>query len=127
VDLILDTNALFAAADGNADIAAALSAANRIAIPVVVLGEYRFGISQSRHRSDYETWLGRDLHLFSVLPIVEETTRHYAAIRLELKRKGLPVPANDAWIAALARQHRLEIVSRDAHFDTIANLQRIDW
>jgi tRNA(fMet)-specific endonuclease VapC len=94
---------------------------------VIVLGEYRFGISQSRHRGEYEAWLARDLHLFSALPIVEETARHYAAIRVELKRKGLPVPANDAWIAALARQHRLEIVSRYAHFDAVANLQRIGW
>jgi len=125
--MILDTNALSAFVVQDSALLCVIQHAPELALPVIVLGEYRFGISQSRHRSDYETWLGRDLHLFSVLPIVEETTRHYAAIRLELKRKGFPIPANDAWIAALARQHRLEIVSHDAHFDAIANLQRIDW
>lgn len=125
--MILDTNALSAFAVQDSALLNVIQDTPELALPVIVLGEYRFGISQSRHHADYEAWLARDLHLFSVLPIVEETTRHYAAIRLEWKRKGSPVPANDAWIAALARQHRLNIVSRDTHFDRIPNLRRIDW
>jgi predicted nucleic acid-binding protein len=30
---------------------------------------------------------------------------------------GRPIPANDGWIAALALQHRLSVLSRDEHFD----------
>jgi predicted nucleic acid-binding protein len=59
--------------------------------------------------------------------ICEETTHHYTQIRPELKRKGSPVPANDAWIAALARQHGLAIVSRDEHFDKVRGVQRLGW
>ncbi len=125
--MILDTNALSAFVAQDAALLRVIRHTPELTLPVIVLGEYRFGISQSRHRADYEAWLDRDLNLFSVLSIVEETTRHYAAIRLELKRKGLPVPANDAWIAALARQHRLAIVSRDMHFDAVHDLERIDW
>jgi len=33
----------------------------------------------------------------------------------------------NAWIAALARQHRLPIVSRDAHFDSVKNVERRAW
>jgi tRNA(fMet)-specific endonuclease VapC len=125
--MILDTNALSAFVAQDAALLRVIRHTPELTLPVIVLGEYRFGISQSRHRADYEAWLDRDLNLFSILSIVEETTRHYAAIRLELKRKGLPVPANDAWIAALARQHRLAIVSRDMHFDAVRDLERIDW
>lgn len=125
--MILDTNALSAFVAQDSALLRVIQHAPELALPVIVLGEYRFGISQSRHRADYEAWLARDLHLFFVLSVVEETTRHYAAIRFELKRKGSPVPANDAWIAALARQHRLEIISRDTHFDAVPNLQRIGW
>jgi tRNA(fMet)-specific endonuclease VapC len=125
--MILDTNALSAFAAQDSALLDVIQKVPELSLPVVVLGEYRFGILQSRHRAEYEAWLTRDLHLFSVLPIVEETTRHYAQIRSELKRKGSPVPANDAWIAALARQHHLEVVSRDTHFDAVPNLKRIAW
>lgn len=125
--MILDTNALSAFAAQDSELLKSIQHAPELSLPVIVLGEYRYGISQSKYRAQYEAWLARDLHLFSVLPIVDQTTLHYAQIRLELKRKGSPVPANDAWIAALARQHRLEVVSRDTHFDAIPSLKRIPW
>jgi predicted nucleic acid-binding protein len=31
------------------------------------------------------------------------------------------------WIAALARQHALPILSRDRHFDFVPGLRRIGW
>ena len=125
--MILDTNALSAFVAQDSALLRVIQNAPELSLPVIVLGEYRFGISQSRHRAEYDEWLARDLHLFLVLPIVEETTRHYARIRVELKRKGSPIPANDAWIAALARQHGLEVVTRDTHFDAISSLKRIGW
>ena len=94
---------------------------------MIVLGEYRFGIAISKRRGEYEAWLARDLSLFRVLPVIEETSSHYAAIRSELKASGTPIPANDVWIAALARQHQLPIVSRDAHFDSVKNVERVGW
>jgi len=123
--MILDTNALSALLAQDPMLIRVIQNVPELSLPVIVLGEYRFGVSQSKHRAEYAAWLTRDLHLFSILPIVEETTRHYAQIRLELKRKGTPIPANDAWIAALARQHRLEVVSRDSHFDVVFQVKRI--
>jgi predicted nucleic acid-binding protein len=35
---------------------AVVAAAGRLAVPVIVLGEYPLGIAQSRHRADYENW-----------------------------------------------------------------------
>ena len=37
------------------------------------------------------------------------------------------IPCNDAWIAALCRQHSLPVLSRDQHFDHVPALRRIDW
>jgi tRNA(fMet)-specific endonuclease VapC len=125
--LILDTNALSAVADGDPRVVVEFSRATRIAIPVIVVGEYRFGIAWSRHRSEYERWLGEMLSASRVLEVSEETTRHYAAIRIELKRAGTPIPSNDVWIAALSRQHALPVLSRDEHFDLIKGLRRRSW
>ncbi len=55
------------------------------------------------------------------------TTTTYAALRVALKAAGKPIPANDAWIAALALEHRLSVLSRDAHFDFVEGVSRVDW
>jgi tRNA(fMet)-specific endonuclease VapC len=127
VALILDTNALSAVADGDASAMELLAGADRIALPVIVLGEYRLGIAQSRHRTGYESWLRQWIAAVTVLDVDDGTTHSYSTIGLELKRKGKPIPTNDLWIAALCRQHSLPLVSRDQHFDVIAELRRLDW
>lgn len=125
--MILDTNALSAAAEREPAALEVVARAERLAVPVIVLGEYRLGIAQSRRRTDYESWLREWIAAVTVLDIDEQTTHHYAAIGLELKRIGKPIPANDLWIAALCRQHALPLVSRDRHFDLVAGVRRIDW
>lgn len=125
--MILDTNALSAAAEREPSALEVVARAERLAIPVIVLGEYRFGIAQSRHRASYENWLREWIAAVNVLDIDEETTHSYSAIGLELKKKGKPIPSNDLWIAALCRQHSLPLLSRDQHFDFVSGLQRIDW
>lgn len=125
--MILDTNALSAFADGEERVGEILRQQPRAAIPVIVLGEFRYGIAGSRHRRTYEEWLEIHLPHFELLAITAETTIPYASLRGALKRLGRPIPANDAWIAALALQHRLPILSRDEHFDVVPDLQRITW
>ncbi|MBL8293913.1 MAG: type II toxin-antitoxin system VapC family toxin [Bryobacterales bacterium] len=125
--MILDTNALSAYLDRTPEAVEIVSEAHGLAIPVIVAGEFSFGAAQSRHREEYERALERMLDRCAVLDIGIETARHYAAIRLELKRAGTPIPANDVWIAALSRQHALAVMSRDTHFDLVAGLRRRSW
>jgi predicted nucleic acid-binding protein len=125
--LILDTNALSAYLDKTAAAVEIVSEANEIAIPVIVAGEFAFGIAQSRHRATYERSLNRMLERCTVLNVDIETARYYAAIRLELRSAGTPIPANDVWIAALSRQHAMPIMSRDSHFDFVGGLKRQTW
>jgi tRNA(fMet)-specific endonuclease VapC len=125
--VILDTNALSAFADGEPAALAKIDKAQLIAIPVAVLGEYLFGIAQSRRRIEYEQWINRNMRYCRVLDITSETAARYANIRLELKRSGKPIPSNDAWIAALCLQHSLPILSHDRHFDLVKGIRRIGW
>jgi tRNA(fMet)-specific endonuclease VapC len=115
VALILDTNALSAAAEREPSALEVVARAERLAIPVIVLGEYRLGIAQSRYRASYAHWLREWIAAVSVLDIDEETTHAYAAIGLELKNKGKPIAVNDLRIAALCRQYSLPLLSRDRH------------
>ena len=125
--MILDTNGVSAMADGNPRLEKLLEAATELAIPVIVLGEYQYGIAQSRYRRRYEEWLMSLVANCRVLAVEETTAAHYASIRGELRRAGRPIPSNDAWIAALARQYAMPIISRDEHFDVVPKLKRLSW
>jgi tRNA(fMet)-specific endonuclease VapC len=125
--VILDTDALSAFIDGEPAVGARLSIEAHVEIPVIVLGEFRYGISGSRHRAQYEQWLLDHLPEFEILDVTEPTTMTYARLRVSLKQLGRPIPANDAWIAALALQHRLPLMSRDEHFDAVPGVRREPW
>jgi tRNA(fMet)-specific endonuclease VapC len=125
--VIVDTNALSAFADGSSLAIAALQAVGEVAVPVIVLGEFRYGIMHSRRHREYETWLERYLPAFRVLEVTAETALEYAQVRSELRHLGKPIPSNDVWIAALCRQHGLPLLSRDAHFDHVKKLRRQTW
>jgi tRNA(fMet)-specific endonuclease VapC len=125
--VILDTNALSAFVDGDSAVGNILRYQARAAIPVIVLAEFRYGIAGSRHHAAYEAWLDSQLSYFDILEVTDRTSVAYAALRVALKGSGRPIPANDAWIAALALQHRLPVLSRDQHFDVVPNLARTSW
>lgn len=123
--MILDTNALSAWSEGLAAVKTFFRSADRIVVPSVVLGEYYSGIRQSRYRGRYEEWLRQYLPLTEIAAVTSATAHEYADICLELKRLGKPIPTNDAWIAALAREHSLPVLSNDTHFDVVDGVRRI--
>ena len=125
--MILDTNGLSALVDGDAALEPVLAQAVEICLPVIVLGEFLFGIRQSRDKLRYETWLDKRLPDYRILAIDETTASLYADIRLGLKEAGRPIPVNDLWIAALTRQHGSIILSRDSHFDSVPGIKRVTW
>jgi predicted nucleic acid-binding protein len=125
--VILDTNGLSALADGESGLEPILRKAAELAIPVIVLGEYRYGIAHSRGRARYEQWLSEYLPAFRILAVDEQAALFYSIIRAELKKAGSPIPSNDVWIAALCRQHSMPLISRDRHFDAVTGLTRLAW
>ena len=125
--MIIDTNALAAWAEADAALLSVLPAEHLLLVPVVVIGEYRYGVLRSQRRDDLEAWLDRTIRAVRVGLITLATADSYAAVRIMLRRKGRPIPSNDAWIAALALQHRLPVISRDIHLDNVDGLTRVTW
>jgi tRNA(fMet)-specific endonuclease VapC len=125
--LILDTNAVSAVLSGDKRIGEVLADADRHHLPLGVIAEYQYGLLASNRRKRLES-LFRRLEADSIVLYPDrETADWYAGIRLELKKNGTPIPENDIWVAALARQFDLEIASLDAHFDLIDKLKRRGW
>jgi tRNA(fMet)-specific endonuclease VapC len=127
MEVILDTNAVSAWAEQNPAALGLIEAQPILCLPVIVLGEFRFGLHGSRKRALLEPQLDFLEQTVRVLEITRETAAVYAAVRFELKQRGKPIPENDVWIAALARQHGFPIMSQDAHFDAVPGVQRWSW
>lgn len=125
--MILDTNALSAWAEGVSGIESALRNADQLVLPVIALGEYEFGICQSRHRNRYVEWLSANLPFVEIATVTAPMTRIYADLRLHLKKAGTPIPANDLWIASLVLHFDLPLLSNDQHFDHVPGLSRLTF
>jgi tRNA(fMet)-specific endonuclease VapC len=127
VAVILDTNAVSALLIGDPALGEVLAADQRHHLPVIVIGEYRYGLLGSNRRDPLQKLLEILIRESFVLVVDETTAETYSHVRDELRRKGRPIPENDIWIAALARQHRQPVVSRDDHFDYVSDLRRVAW
>jgi tRNA(fMet)-specific endonuclease VapC len=125
--MILDTNALSAFADNDKNLLKVLPRDRPWCLPVVVIGEYRFGLLGSRERDIREAWLDKLIAVVTVLEITERTTLHYAAVRHALKEANQKIPPNDSWIAALALEHQLPVLTKDTHFELVAGIRRVSW
>lgn len=125
--MILDTNAVSALFAGDPELGEVLKNDDRHHLPSIVIGEYRYGLKRSRYRAAIEGLLQTLVEHSLVLAVDETTAQVYADVRDELRQRGRPIPENDVWIAAIARQHRQPIVSRDDHFDEVADLHRVVW
>lgn len=125
--MMLDTNALSAWADGDVALLRVLPKDRLWHLPVIVLGEFLYGIRRSRERLKLERWMDAVKASCALVVVDEDTADHYATVREELRAAATPIPENDLWIAALCRQHHLALASRDAHFDHVRGLKRVDW
>ncbi len=125
--MILDTNAVSALSLEDESLLALLAKSPMLHLPFIVIGEYEFGLAGSKRRRELTVWFSLLISKCTVLPADRETASHYAAICTSLKTSGSPIPSNDIWIAALARQYNLPIVSRDRHFEKVPGTHLLRW
>ncbi len=59
--------------------------------------------------------------------IDDKTSKFYGKIKAQLKADGTPIPENDIWIAALAMQHKVILITRDKHFNKPKGLTIKFW
>lgn len=95
-------------------------------LPVPVVGELRYGALNSRHAEENLAEVERLVARCRILDITLATAEVYARLRLDLKKKGKPIPENDLWIAALCVEHQVKLAAMDSHFDAVDGLQRFE-
>jgi len=102
-----------------------LAHADKILMPVVVLGELIHGFKDGDR---LELNMSK-LDAFLCEPQVQEPefNRHTAEIYGDflhyLRKNGTPIPTNDIWIAACAYQHNALLLTRDRHFEYLPQVR----
>lgn len=126
-NLLLDTSAVIELF--NEDPAAMQTVANAPAVSVsaITLGELLYGAERSNFRSENIAEINEFASSIAILSCDVETASHYGFIKHLLRKKGKPLPENDVWIAAVARQHRLTLLTRDAHFKEVSGLPLLSF
>lgn len=122
----LDTNRLTDLFKGDERLSEWLETCDEVWIPLIVLAEIKAGFLGGAQQRSNQILLGRLLSKATVQVLLpgRETAEQYARLFVQLKRAGTPIPDNDLWIAALALEHDLTLVTRDQHFEYIPQLLR---
>jgi tRNA(fMet)-specific endonuclease VapC len=117
----LDTSAYSHFRRGAPQAVEAISSAQWVGVPSIVLGELRTGFLLGGQRVENESKLADFLRhpVVDILPVDAETARLYAEIVVSLRQAGTPIPSNDIWIAAVATQTASTVLTYNDHFRSI--------
>ena len=121
MNVTLDTSAYSQMRRGNQAILDVVRRSETIALSAIVLGELHSGFRAGNRCAENIARLAEFLSKPSVrvLNVTEETALRYAEIDVYLRKRGRPIPRNDVWIAAVALEHGLQLVTLDVHFREI--------
>jgi len=125
--VLLDTNIIIGIFANDLSVINSLAKANEVFVPSIALGELYYGAQKSNHIGKNIDRINEFADSSSVLSCDTETSRQYGKIKNTLRLKGRPIPENDIWIAAIAEQHKLTLISRDEHFKEIDGLLIMRW
>jgi tRNA(fMet)-specific endonuclease VapC len=125
--LLLDTSVVIDLFAGDDAVQRGLAEAEEIFVPSVAIGELLYGARISARAEANVAHVEAFSAAVVVLACDLETAYHYSEIKAVLRTKGRPLPENDVWIAALAKQHDLALATRDGHFREIEGLSLTAW
>jgi tRNA(fMet)-specific endonuclease VapC len=124
---LLDTNIIVALFKNDDNVRNQIAAAAEVFVPAIAVGELYYGAHHSAHVAKNLNEVRDFAANCTVLACDIATAEHYGQIKNELKTKGHPLPENDVWIAAIAKQHSLTVVTRDEHFKEMDGLLLEQW
>jgi len=120
---ILDTNIVIAIFSGENSIKEHLLKTDEVFISSIVLEELFFGAFKSKRSKTNLNRISDFADSISILMCDNRYCISYGNGKNRLLDKGKPIPENDIWIAAVAMQNNLILVTRDAHFSEIDDLK----
>ncbi len=123
--ILIDTNAYAAFMRADVGVVEVFSRAEELRMNATIIGEllggFAAGTREAKNRAELAAFL--DSPRVRVFDVTMATADNYALIYAGLRRKGVPIPTNDLWIAASALEHSAGLLTLDAHFLHIDGLR----
>ncbi len=125
MNLLIDTSAYSALQKGSMPIKKILENADQIYIPTIVIAELKAGFAFGANMTVNESLLDKFTSdsAVSVVNIDESTPNIFAELYAQLRNKGRAIAQNDLWIASLALQYQLPLLTLDVGFASIKQLE----
>ncbi len=124
---LFDTNIIIGFLKNDTNIVSNLSSEQEVNISVVTVGEMLFGANNSGNPIKNKKLYTEFFKHCIIHSITEKTSEYYAEIRYSLKIAGNPIPENDIWIAAIAKEKNMTIVTRDKHLNQLECIKTEIW
>jgi len=103
------------------------SGESNVCTSIVVASELRFGAAKSGSKR-LARQIDRILAALEILPLGEPADRHYATVRRQLEKRGLPIGPNDLLIAAQALAEDCTLVTaNEREFSRVPSLKVENW
>jgi len=123
---LLDTSVLVAMFRHDEQVRNRLESIEEVLVPVITCEELRYGSNRSQQPQAHHDQIERLLSSATVLPCDRGTADVYAGLKDHLARNGTPIPENDIWIAAIANQYAITLLTHDHHFELLQQWVSID-
>ena len=100
---------------------------DEIAVSIITIGELRAGVLAAADVATRDRRLRTMLSALEMqpIPIDERVADAWARLRVDLRDLGLRMPVNDSWIAATAIAHGLPVITQDADYAAVPDLEVI--
>ncbi len=125
--IVIDTNAYSQLFRGDKFVLDLISRAERVYMPVTVLGEllagFRMGSRENKNRQELDEFIGKPT--VRVLETTLDIADIYAGLVADLRKSGRKIPTNDIWIAAHTLSKGATLMSYDKHFQFVPGLRRV--
>ncbi len=121
--LLLDTNVISDLNNNVPETMNVLASAEEIFTSVAVAGELFYGIENATKREENFNFYTEFFETCAVLDITLDTASIYGTIKTRLRKKGQLIPENDIWIAAIAIQNDLTLLTHDNNFKVVEGLR----
>jgi len=120
---LLDSNVIIDVFRGDAKTIGRMQGIEEIYVPAIVIGELYYGAHKSNQIQRRIAEVEQLQTMVTVLEVNATTAQLYGKIKAQLYTQGSPIPENDLWIAAIATEHAMILITRDAHFEHVEGIK----
>lgn len=123
--LVLDTNAYCKCDLGEESALELVEKATSLYLPSVVYGELYYGFRHGKRFENNLKRLNQFVEIFDVniISVDLDVARKFGDIFASLRKKGLPIPTNDIWIAASCMSVGGVLLTTDKHFKSVEQIE----